>query len=81
MLKKRAQATIEFTFAMIIILFLIYGMIKVFRWVGIDMADRRIEHDQVLKNPLATPAQQITPNFSRPKKIGAVYRGFNLTGP
>ena len=34
----KAQSTIEFTFAMVIVALLIFGLIKTFRWVGMDYA-------------------------------------------
>ncbi|MBF0490976.1 MAG: hypothetical protein HQL15_10300 [Candidatus Omnitrophica bacterium] len=37
---NRAQATIEFTFAMVTIALLIFGLIKVFQWVGMDYAQK-----------------------------------------
>ena len=75
---KRAQATIEFTFAMIAILLLIFGIIRIFRWVALDLADRRIAHDQLLQNTKLSPGQQITPNFYRPRKMEAVYNEFDF---
>lgn len=44
----KAQSTIEFTFAVIAIMFLIYGMVMVFRWAGMDLAQRRYEQDTSL---------------------------------
>ena len=39
-LARRAQSTLEFTFAMVVIALLIFGLIKVFRWVGLDYAQK-----------------------------------------
>ena len=36
--KQQAQSTIEFTFAMVIVALLIFGLINIFRWVGMDYA-------------------------------------------
>jgi len=41
----KAQSTLEFVFAMIAAMFLLYGMVQVFRWVGMDMAQRRWASD------------------------------------
>lgn len=38
--ENKGQATIEFTFAMVIVALLIYGLISIFRWVGMDYAQR-----------------------------------------
>ncbi len=35
-----AQSTIEFTFAMVVVALLIYGLIKTFQWVGMDYAQK-----------------------------------------
>ena len=43
----KAQSTIEFTFAMIAIMFLIYGMVMTFRWAGMDLANRRYLQDTI----------------------------------
>ena len=37
------QATIEFAFAMVIIALLIFGLIKIFRWAGMDYAQKAYE--------------------------------------
>ena len=77
---KRAQSTIEFTFAMVIVLILTYGLVRVFRWTALDLADRRIAHETVLQNVDLPPLDQITPNFSRPRKIHGIFH-FNLSNP
>ena len=70
---KRAQSTIEFTFAMVIVLLMIFGIIRIFRWLALDLSDRRIAHDRMLQNTSLSPKQQITPNFYRPRKMETVY--------
>ena len=42
------QVTMEFTFCMIIAILLLYGIIKAFMWVGLDLVDRRQTHDETL---------------------------------
>ena len=44
--KSYAQSTIEFTFVLIVIFFLVYGLIRIFRWAGMDLAERRWAYDQ-----------------------------------
>ena len=46
----RAQSTIEFTFAMIIVLLLVFGLIRIFRWAGMDLAERRWAYDKAMAN-------------------------------
>ena len=42
------QATIEFTFTMVIVVLLLFGMIQVAVWSGMDLADRRKAHEDFL---------------------------------
>ena len=74
MLRTRAQSTLEFTFAMIVLVFLIYGMVRVFFWVGKDLANRRIVQDNSLTNGY-DPSVQLNPNFYRGQSMGAIYNG------
>lgn len=76
---KKAQSTIEFTFAMVVIVFLIYGMVRVFRWAGMDLAQRRYAQDVTLTNFSGTdPNSELNADFDNVLPIAAVYRG-NLT--
>lgn len=45
---NNAQSILEAMFAIIIILFILYGLIKASRWGMIDLIDRRIRHDASL---------------------------------
>ncbi len=75
-LNNKAQSTIEFTFAMIVVLFLIYGMIMVFRWAGMDLANRRYMQDKSLTGS-KNPVEQLTTDAgtTRVLPMAAVYRG------
>jgi hypothetical protein len=80
-MKLRAQSTIEFTFAMIVIVLLMFCMVKVFRWVGLDLADRRFQQDATLTaNPPSGsgPEVQLDPNFYTAQPLSAEYHG-NIT--
>ena len=78
---KTAQSTIEFTFAMIAIMFLIYGMVMVFRWAGMDLAQRRWTQDTPLnvqtnaENPTGDPAVQLNDYVDHVLPMAAVYHG------
>lgn len=48
LLLKKAQVMLEFTFCMIILFLMMYGIIMVFRWTGVDLAQRQQTHDAVL---------------------------------
>ena len=71
----KAQSTIEFTFAMIAIMFLIYGMVMVFRWAGMDLAQRRYAQDAALTQNVDDPALQLAADLDSALPIGAVYPG------
>ena len=81
-MNTKAQSTIEFTFAMVAVMFLIYGMVMVFRWAGMDLANRRYMQDTTLTN------QSITGNASVELNTGddyflpmaAVYHGSITNG-
>ena len=87
------QSTIEFTCAMTVVLILIYALVMVFRWAGLDLAERRFAHQELLTttneviiNPVTNAVttrilkaeNQLNPDFYKPRKIDAVFRGFDL---
>lgn len=74
MRKTLGQSSIEFTFALVVIFLLAYGLIRIFRWVGMDLAERRWEHEQVLTNQSLSPQEQVKPDFYRPKRINSVFQ-------
>jgi len=77
---NKAQSTIEFTFAMIAVMFLIYGMVMVFRWAGMDLAQRRFAQDNTLTTMTGTdPGSELNPDFDRVLPMAAVYHG-KVTG-
>lgn len=75
---QHGQATIEFTFAMTLTLIMTLALYMVFRWVGLDLANRRFTHENLLTNDSLRPEQQLNPDFYRPRKIDAAFRGFDL---
>lgn len=48
MIEKKAQVMVEFTFCMIILFLMMYGIVMVFRWVGLDLGRRQQAHETVL---------------------------------
>ena len=50
--KRKAQVMLEFAFCMIILFLMMYGIIMVFRWVGLDLGQRRKAHEAVLEAPI-----------------------------
>ena len=77
-MRVSGQSTIEFAFAMMVTLILVFALFMVFRWVGLDYADRRITHEKILTDDTLRPEQQLVPDFYKPRKIDAAYRGFDL---
>lgn len=52
----KGQVVMEFTFCMIVLLLMIYGLLQIFQWTGLDLADRRKAHDALLTT-------DITPDY------------------
>jgi|GEM_PF-5029417 len=69
---KKAQSTIEFTFAMVVTALLIYGLIKVFQWVGMDYAQQAY----IQRNSLAVVTNGSDTNIPRTPRLNAFTRGF-----
>jgi hypothetical protein len=75
------QSTIEFTFAMIVIMFLIYGMVRVFRWTGMDLAQRRWAQDNSITTLVGSdPSSELNSDIDMPQPMAAVYRGSITNG-
>ena len=82
---KKAQSAIEFTFAMIAVAFLIYGMVRVFRWAGMDLAQRRYVQDHSTTTglwnvPDGDPEAQLNSDIDNVLPISAVYHGSITNG-
>ena len=84
-MQKKGQVIIEFTFCMIIVMLMMYGLVKIFRWTGVDMVERRMSHDVTLKVGITKdylntdigsgPMRQIDDYFYKPTKMDAVWDG------
>ena len=80
---KKAQATVEFTFAVVVIMFIIYGMVQMFRWAGMDLAQRRYLQDRsitTLDFVNGDPSSQLDSDINIVQPMSAVYRGGITTG-
>jgi Flp pilus assembly protein TadG len=71
-MKKRAQTIIEFTAGMVVLCLMMYGMVEVFRWGMVDMAERRFDHEQSLLAG-STAEQQLNPNFHAPRPMDTLW--------
>ena len=59
-MKLKAQTIIEFCFAGIVLMVLVFGMVQTVRWVMMDLAERRYDHDSSLirnKGPHFDPSR------------------------
>ena len=84
---RKAQVMLEFAFCMIILFLMMYGIIMIFRWVGLDLGQRQQAHQAVLEAPIDLaygqgavnvvrgPLSQIDPYFYTPAKMNAVWEG------
>ena len=82
---KDAQSTLEFTFGMICAVLLIWGMIRIFVWVGGDLFLRRQAHeDALLRDPGCTdsacPLKQIRPSFMESTHLQSVAVNSSIFG-
>ena len=76
---KKAQSTIEFTFGVIVTMFIIYSLVQVFRWAGMDLAQRRWAQDtSIVTLSGSDPATELDSNIDTIMPISAVYHG-NVT--
>ncbi len=66
------QVIIEFTFCMIIILLMIYGVAQIFIWSGRDLAERNQTHTYYLERNVS-PTRQIHPYFYTPGGMDAIW--------
>ncbi len=81
---RKGQVMLEFTFCMIIIFLMMYAIVMVFRWAGLDLAERRLAHDALLTTnevvesygtPGDGPLRQIDTYFYQPAKMNTVWDG------
>ena len=76
---------LEFAFCMIVVFLMIYGIVMILRWTGMDLAERRRAHDVRLTVPIIQeytspgasdgPLYQVDPYFYSPMKMNAVWKG------
>jgi len=80
---KKAQVILEFTFCMIIVLLMIFGITKVLIWTGAEFAARREAHENKLTTDIVQsygdirdgPLRQLDDYFYTPIKINAIWNG------
>ena len=52
-IKKQGQSILEFSFTLVVAFLMLWGTMMVFRWVGVDLAARRIAHDEALTQTIS----------------------------
>ena len=63
--RKRAQATLEFAFAFIVLVVIVYGCVKALQWIGVAMIGPVGQHYQGLYSyPPGLGASTSNPNFN-----------------
>ena len=84
---RNAQATLEFVFGMICTVLLIWGMVRIFVWIGGDLVLREQAHESSLIrniNPCGTgsvcPLQQLRPSFMETTHLQAVSINSSIFG-
>ena len=71
MKNNKAQSIIEFCFASIVLMLLLYGMVQTVRWVMTDIVERRYDHDTILVSG-GDARSQLSPNFHKIRFMDAV---------
>lgn len=69
----KGQSTIEMTFAMIGICLLAFGMVHIFRWIGMDLADRRWQQENSITTGKDV-VKQLNPDFYRAKRMNSAVK-------
>lgn len=69
----RGQMILEFTFSMIIVMVMIFSLVMILKWSGKDNAQRRLSHEELLKNPSLEPGEQLDPYFYEPETFDATF--------
>jgi hypothetical protein len=68
---KKAQTILEFTAGMIVLCLIIYGLVAIFRWGMMDMAERRYDHDRILSNSSLSVEEQLKLDFHHVRPMDA----------
>jgi len=78
----QGQVIIEFTMSMLIVLLMVFGMIMIMRWTGLDLLSRARSHQSVLLDDSVVhdyeirtdgPMKQIDPFFYDPIPMNSVW--------
>lgn len=70
--KLTGQVILEFTFSMMVVFIMIYSLIMLMRWVGMDQAERRMSHYATLRANVAV-GNQLSPYFYDPMPMNLIF--------
>jgi hypothetical protein len=68
---KKAQTIVEFTAGMVVLCLIMYGMVEVFRWGMMDMAERRFDNEQTFLH--GSTEYQLRPNFHQTRPLDTLW--------
>ena len=71
--KSKAQSTVELTFVMIAICLLAYGMVRILRFIGMDLGERRWTQEDTLTTGNDV-LRQLSPDFYRAKRMNSAVK-------
>ena len=79
---EEGQVTMEYMFCLIVVMILMYGVFMAFRWVGVELANRRIQYDKTITANVAdnwkdikkSPLKQLSPNFYQSGKMNLIFK-------
>ena len=81
---EAGQVTMEFIFAILAVVMLIVGTVRVFSWAGRDLVARTIYHEVTLTAPITKeplePLKQLSPLFFSSMEVGAYVNNTNIFG-
>jgi hypothetical protein len=79
LLLTKGQVILEFTFCMVIVLLMVYGITKILTWTGREYVGRITGHDETLFLSVPSrysdsgPVRQIDPYYYTPVKLNAIW--------
>lgn len=50
--KQKAQVMLEFVFCMVVLFLMMFAIVMIFRWVGLDLGQRQQAHDALLESDI-----------------------------
>jgi hypothetical protein len=70
--KNKGQSTLEFTFSMMVVFILLFGLGTIFIWSGKELSERPRQHEEAMSGldmSLATGEEQVSVSFNYMRPI------------